>query len=148
MCLCVCICVPVCGNLPSPLFAWFSFFANRKVAFLTCHTLLPPMNGLCNQHFFKYSSSWCSSASDFQLCNSPESGSRPCPAAQVGILSQYSQLMGEHCRLEKQRHGSSATGFSGRSMKPLTEGHKVYFLIRKIVKNCCKQLFNKTSWGK
>lgn len=130
VCLCVCICVPVCGNLPRPLFAWFSFFANRKEAFLTCHTLLPPMNGLCKRHFFflKCSSSWRSSASDFQPCISPVSGSRPCPAAQVGILSQYSQLMGEHCRPGKQRHGSSATGFSGRSMKPLTKGHKVYFL--------------------
>lgn len=50
--VCVRMCVPVCGNLPCPLFAWFSFFANRKEAFLTCNTLLPPMNRLCNRHFF------------------------------------------------------------------------------------------------
>lgn len=115
-------CVSSFKYLPSPLLARLSFVANREVSFLTRHALFPPVGGLCNRHSRQFTSGWRTLVNGCKILISPRSGSSPCPAGQVGILSQYSQMMGEHCRPGKQRHGSSATGFSGRSMKPLTMG--------------------------
>lgn len=55
------------------------------------------------------------------LCSfvSPGSTWSPYPVLQLGIFSQYSQLMGWHWKSCLQRHGSSATRFSGLGIKPL-----------------------------